>query len=65
MVTTALSRIVKDELRHFAFYFNQSRIRFATARRASSDFTRMRNICRRAINHKSILIQLAYIGHQL
>jgi hypothetical protein len=27
MVTTVLSRIIKDERRHFAFYYNQARIR--------------------------------------
>jgi hypothetical protein len=31
LVTTVLSRIIKDERRHFSFYFNQARIVCASA----------------------------------
>jgi hypothetical protein len=31
LVTTVLSRIIKDERRHFSFYFNQARMRLAAA----------------------------------
>jgi hypothetical protein len=39
LVTTALSRIIKDERRHFSFYFNQARIRLRErAARALTSF---------------------------
>jgi hypothetical protein len=43
MVTTVLSRIVKDERRHFSFYYNQARIRLEprAARRLTTFALRM------------------------
>jgi hypothetical protein len=39
LLTTVLSRIIKDERRHFSFYFNQARIRLdARAARALTSF---------------------------
>ena len=39
LVTTVLSRIIKDERRHFSFYFNQARIRLRErAARALTSF---------------------------
>ena len=37
LVTTVLARIIKDERRHYSFYFNQARERLEAARGADTD----------------------------